>query len=85
MENTELIQGLYGSQVSMRRVVGFCTYHRAALTAKTLKRHQCLKRQCNALQKREEHDFWRQHEQKKQLKKASKHSYANYGIQAVSV
>ena len=76
-ENTiELLPGLYGSQITKSRAVGYCPYHKAALTVKTMKRHECLKKQCDALQKYAEHDFWRQHEQKKAIKKAKKHIYA---------
>lgn len=68
MENVELVQGLYGSQISRRKVVGYCMHHKAALTAKTLKAHECLKKQCNALKKCEEHAYWKQRDRKK-LKK----------------
>lgn len=70
--NIELMPGLYGSQITKNRAVGYCHYHKAALTVKTMKCHECLKKQCNALQKYEAHDFWRQHEQKKELRKARK-------------
>ena len=76
--NSEMLNGLYGSVISKNRAVGYCPYHKVALTVKTMKRHQCLKKQCGALKKYEEHDFWRQHEQKKMMKKAKKqilHSY----------
>jgi hypothetical protein len=69
INNTEFLDGLYGSCISKNRAVGYCHCHKAALTAKTLKRHGCLGKQCDALQKYEEHDFWRQHEQRKILKK----------------
>lgn len=65
----ELMPGLYGSSISKSRAVGYCPYHKVALTVKTMKRHECLKKQCDALQKYETHDFWRQHEQKKALRK----------------
>ena len=70
--NSEMMNGLYGSVISKNRAVGYCPYHNVALTVKTMKRHQCLKKQCSALKKYEEHDFWRQHEQKKAMKKAKK-------------
>lgn len=72
MENTELVQGLYGSQISRNKSVGYCQHHHAFLTVKTMKGHECLKKQCNSLQKRMEHDFWRQHEQKKEWRKEKK-------------
>lgn len=69
---TQTLHGLYGSQVSRNKAVGYCKHHCAALTVKTLKGHECLKKQCNALKKYEDHDFWRQHEQKRELRKARK-------------
>lgn len=67
--NTEMLNGLYGSQISKNRAVGYCCYHRAALTVRTMKGHECLKKQCNAFMRYEQHDFWRQHEQKKERRK----------------
>ena len=72
MNNVELIPGLYGSEIMKSRMVAYCRYHQAALTVKTMKCHECLKKQCDAFEKYEEHDFWRQHEQKKALKKAKR-------------
>ena len=69
---TEMLYGLYGSYISRNKAVGYCHYHKAALTVKTMKCHECLKKQCDALKKYEEHDFWRQHEQKKERRKAKK-------------
>ena len=68
----EYLNGLYGSQICKDRMVGYCRYHCAALTVKTMKRHECMKKQCDAFVKCESHDFWRQHEQKKERRKAKK-------------
>lgn len=49
------------------------------MTVKTMKQHGCLcknGRQCDALERYTEHDFWRQHEQKKELRKARKQTLA---------
>ena len=70
--NIELLPGLYGSEISPSRAVGYCKYHQAALTTKTLKKHECLGKCCNALIKYESHDYWRQRAQKKEWKKARK-------------
>ena len=72
MNNAELMRGLYGSQIARNRAVGYCQYHKVALTVKTLKGHECLRKQCGALQRFDEHDFWRQHNQKKEWRKAKK-------------
>ena len=77
---TEMLQGLYGSQISRNRAVGYCCYHKAALTVKTLKGHECLKKQCNALKKYEEHDFWRQHAQKKNRRKLKRQLIENIAV-----
>ena len=72
---TELLPGLYGSMIDRSRVVGMCKYHKTAMTVKTIKQHGCLckhGKQCDAFQKCENHDFWRQHEQKKERRKAKK-------------
>ena len=77
---TELIQGLYGSMIDKSRAVGMCKYHKTAMTVKTMKQHGCLckhGRQCDAFQKCEGHDFWRQHEQKKELRKTRKQMIAS--------
>ena len=69
---TELLPGLYGSMIDKNKMVGMCRYHKTAMTVKTMKQHGCLckhGRQCDAFQKCIDHDFWRQHEQKKELRK----------------
>ena len=80
-ENTnELLQGLYGSLIDKSRAVGLCRYHKTAMTVKTMKKHGCLcknGRQCEAFSRCESHDFWRQHEQKKELRKTRKQTITN--------
>jgi hypothetical protein len=80
INKTEMLYGLYGSYIARNKAVGFCKHHNAALTVKTLKCHNCLGKQCNALKKYEEHDFWRQHEQRKQLRKAKKQMIINVAV-----
>ena len=75
---TETLHGLYGSQINRSKAVGYCYYHNAALTVKTLKGHNCLGKQCNSFKKYEHHDFWRQHEQKKELRKMRKQKINSY-------
>ena len=75
---TEMMPGLYGSEIARNRAVGYCKFHNAALTVKTMKCHECLKKQCDALERYGEHDFWRQHEQKKELRKARKQVLATF-------
>ena len=66
------ILGLYGSYIEPYKAVGYCKRHGTVLTVRTLKCHACLSKQCNALEKYETHDYWRQRAQKKELKKAKK-------------
>jgi hypothetical protein len=75
--STQMLYGLYGSHISRSKAVGYCRHHCAALTVKTLKGHECLKKQCSALKKYEDHDYWRQHKQKKELRKTRKEKYLN--------
>ena len=77
-ENIGMLPGLYGSFINHNRAVGYCHFHKVALTVKTMKCHECLKKQCDALQKYEAHDFWRQHEQKKELRKAKKQAVVTH-------
>lgn len=67
-----MVQGLYGSMIKSAKAIGYCKCHRCYLTIATLKNHECLRKQCRALQKHEENDYWRQREQKKLIKKANK-------------
>ena len=72
INKTQTLYGLYGSQIGRNKAVGYCYYHCAALTVKTLKNHNCLGKQCGALKKYEDHDFWRQQQQRKEWRKARK-------------
>ena len=78
IEETEMLHGLYGSQINKSKAVGYCKRHCVALTVKTLKGHNCLGKQCNALKKYEDHDYWRQQEQRKGWRKARKQAMATY-------
>lgn len=72
INKTQPLYGLYGSHIKRSKAVGYCKHHCAALTVKTLKEHECLKKQCNALKKYEEHDYWKQREVLKARKKENK-------------
>ena len=66
-----MVQGLYNTMISDRRTIGFCWKHKCYLTATQLRQKECLKKQCNALE-RYEHEFWRQRELLKARKKSKK-------------
>ena len=63
-----MVHGLYHTEISERRVVGYCHYHKCYVTVTQLKQKECLKKQCDALE-RKEHEYWRQRELKKMRKK----------------
>ena len=79
-DKIELMPGLYGSSISKNRAVGYCHFHKAALTVKTMKCKECLRKQCDALERYGDHDFWRQHAQKKVMKKAKKQILNSYYV-----
>ena len=63
-----MLHSLYNTEISERRCIGFCWKHRCYVTSTQLKQKECLKKQCDALE-RYEHEFWRQRELTKQRKK----------------
>lgn len=69
--NSTMLYGLYGSHISRTKAVGYCFYHKCHLTAKTLKKHRCLGKNCNYL-KKHEHQYWIEREMIKQQKKEHK-------------
>ena len=77
MNKTQTLYGLYGSHINRNKAVGYCYHHCAALTVKTLKGHECLKKQCNALKKYEDHDYWRQREVIKARRKMNRNGVLN--------
>lgn len=78
--STKMLYGLYGSCISRNKACAYCYHHKCHLTVKMLKQHECLKKQCHALKKHEEHNYWKQRERKKELKNAHKYLYNNGGI-----
>lgn len=70
--NVEMVKGLYGSTIAVTKAVGYCKRHGCHLTCNTLKKHECLRKQCWFLDKHEDHDYWRQRAEMKALKKANK-------------
>lgn len=74
-EKTELVQGLYGSQIEQCKACGYCKRHHCYLTVKMLKQHECLNKQCMHLVKNEEHQWWQQRELVKAKRKARRLKY----------
>lgn len=50
----------------------YCKLHNCAMTAKQMKKKECLKKQCWHLEKNEDHPVWRQRERIKELRKERK-------------
>lgn len=71
-----MVKGLYGSTISISKSVAYCKRHGCHLTCNTLKKRECLGKQCHFLDKHEEHDYWRQRAQKKALKKVNKMNWS---------
>ena len=67
-----MVKGLYGSEIHITKAVGYCRRKGCYLTCRTLKKHECLCKQCHFLDKHEEHEYWLQREKKKLLKKENK-------------
>ena len=79
MTNVQMLHGLYGSQISRTKAVGYCKKHDAHLTVTTMKKHECLKKCCNHLKKHEENPYWAERERLKEEKKSKKNmGYARY-------
>ena len=63
-----MLKSLYNTEISEKRCIGFCRHHHCYISATQLKQKECLKKQCNALE-RHEHEFWRQRELRKMRRK----------------
>ena len=57
-------------------VCAYCQLHDCGVTAKQMRKKQCLQKQCHHLQKNENHPVWRQRERIKALRKARKQMLA---------
>jgi hypothetical protein len=77
MSTTEKLPGLYGSEINLSRVIGYCKRHGKYLTVAMLKQHECLGKSCRALDKKE-HDYWVQREVLKARKKSKKNKGGIY-------
>lgn len=71
-DNVGVVTGLYGGRFKKQKACGYCHYHKKYLTVKMIKAHECLSKQCDALQKYENHEWWHQRDLMKQRKKANK-------------
>ena len=72
----EICTCLYNTESYFCRCVGYCTFHKAYMTAKQLKTKNCLGKQCNALIRQTSHSFWLERELQKLDKKLRKQEAA---------
>lgn len=65
---------------STKKPCGYCwnKIHRGLLSVKLLKKHKCLQKHCEFLQKYEDHEFWINRERIQQLRKERKKRYYGY-------
>ena len=68
IKENNMLHSLYGTEIEEKRCVGYCKKHCGYMTCKQLKRKECLRKQCRALE-RYPHEFWRQRELIKMRKK----------------
>ncbi|MBO4639555.1 MAG: hypothetical protein J5710_07360 [Treponema sp.] len=61
-----ICQTLYNTESTCSKCIGYCTFHKGYITRKQLKTKQCLQKNCNALIKNTNHQFWIEREQKKE-------------------
>lgn len=66
------VSGLYDSHIDKERACGYCYYHKCHLTVRQLKSHKCLQKNCNRLERYEDHQWWKQRERAKAKKKLNK-------------
>lgn len=63
----EIKKVLYGSESN--NVCAYCKRKGCYMTVKQMRKKECLKKNCNHLDKNEDHEWWKQREISKQKKK----------------
>ena len=66
------VRGLFGSKINRNRACGYCHYHKCYMTWQHVTARKCLQKQCDRLQKFEEHEVWQQRRRLKEKKKSNK-------------
>lgn len=66
-----MLQSLYNTEIKENKAIGYCKHHHCYVSVTQLKQKECLRKQCNALEKCE-HEFWHQRELAKARKKEKK-------------
>ena len=69
---SKLIEGCYHSYIKKTSAVGWCKFHKFALTPKQIKLKHCLDKQCKALVRYEKHPYWLRKAEIKKLRKQRK-------------
>lgn len=75
IDNDEMRPTLYGSFVNSHRICAFCRKHKLGLTVAQMKQKECLRKQCNALKRYQEHPYWGLRAAKKQARLARKNRH----------
>ena len=70
----EVKRCMFNTQSS--NIAGYCNHHHKHMTVKQIKCMNCLQKQCWHLEKNEEHRWWAQRAEKKQLRKERKERFA---------
>lgn len=68
-----MVHSLYNTQLNEKHAIAYCWHHHCYVSVAQLKQKECLKKQCDALEKRE-HEYWKQRELAKARKKAKRAS-----------
>lgn len=63
---------LYGTDAYEGNCIAFCWHHHKWLTVTQMKKHKCLAKQCDRLEKKEGHPYWVERDRIKAIKKARK-------------
>lgn len=83
LDNHDIVQGLYGSEIDINRACGYCLRHDCYLTVKMLRQHDCLGKQCFHLIKNEKHRWWMQRELKK-MKRQERKNRLNSAVSKIN-
>ena len=69
---TKQVTGAYNSRVKKTKIVAWCKLHRCCLTPNQIKLKGCLVKQCRHLLKYLSHQYWKDRERIKELRKKRK-------------
>ena len=56
---------LYHSHANPSKICAYCQKHKVGMTARQIRKKQCLVKQCYHLQRYDDHSYWRMREVRK--------------------